>query len=122
MYVLGLAAAFFMIKARAAARNVALSIEDLHDLILYAALGVILGGRLGYVLFYNLPYYLNHPAKSLALWEGGMSFHGGLLGVLAAVGAFCWRTGYAFYRIADLAAPTGPVAPSLGGNANCITG
>src|SRR5256885_16827853 len=101
MYVLGLAAAFFMIKARAAARNVALSIEDLHDLILHAALGVILGGRLGYVFFYNLPYYLNHPAKLLAVLEGGMSFHGALPGLIAAVGAFCLRKGHAFYSIAD---------------------
>jgi len=122
MYVLGLAAAFFMIKARAAARNVVLSIEDLHDLILYAALGVILGGRLGYVLFYNLPYYLNHPAKLLAVWEGGMSFHGGLLGVIAAVGAFCWRKGYAFYSIADLAAPAVPIGLGLGRIGNFING
>src|SRR5437870_3060390 len=124
MYVLGLAAAFFMIKARAAARNVALSIEDLHDLILYAALGVILGGRLGYVLFYNLPYYLNHPAKLLAVWEGGMSFHGGLLGVIAAVGAFCWRKGYGygFYSIADLAAPAVPIGLGLGRIGNFING
>src|SRR5207247_10003067 len=106
MYVLGLPAPVFMIKARAAARNVALAIDDLHDLILYAALGVILGGRLGYVFFYNLPYYLDHPAKLAAVWEGGMSFHGGLLGVIGAVGAFCWRKGYASYIIADLATPT----------------
>src|SRR2546427_7105235 len=109
MYVLGLAAAFFMIKARAAARNVVLSIEDLHDLILYAALGVILGGRLGYVLFYNLPYYLNHPAKLLAVWEGGMSFHGGVLGVIAAGWAFCWRQRYAVLRLPGLAAPGLPL-------------
>src|SRR2546422_3267466 len=114
MYVLGLAAAFFMIKARAAARNVVLSIEDLHDLILYAALGVILGGRLGYVLFYNLPYYLNHPAKLLAVWGGGMSFHGGLLGGIAAVGAFCVGKGDAFYSIAGPAAPAIPTRPGLG--------
>ncbi len=122
MYVLALTAAFFMIKARAAARNVALAIEDLHDLILYAALGVILGGRLGYVFFYNLPYYLDHPAKLLAVWEGGMSFHGGLLGVTAAVGAFCWRKGYAFYSIADLAAPTVPIGLGLGRIGNFING
>ena len=122
MYVLALTAAFFMIKARAAARNVALAIEDLHDLILYAALGVILGGRLGYVFFYNLPYYLDHPAKLLAVWEGGMSFHGGLLGVTAAVGAFCWRKGYAFYSIADLAAPIVPIGLGLGRIGNFING
>ena len=109
MYVFGLTAAFFMIKARAASRKVALSLDDLHDLILYAAVGVILGGRLGYILFYNLPYYLDNPFKFLAVWEGGMSFHGGLLGVIVAVGVFCRRKGHAFYTIADLAAPAVPV-------------
>ena len=122
MYVLGLTAAFFMIKARAAARNVALAIDDLHDLILYAALGVIIGGRLGYVFFYNLPYYLQHPAKLLAVWEGGMSFHGGLLGVIVAVGAFCWRKRYSFYSIADLATPTVPIGLGLGRIGNFING
>ena len=67
MYVFGLTAAFFMIKARAARRTVALSLDDLHDLLLYAAIGVILGGRLGYILFYNLPYYLENPLKLLAV-------------------------------------------------------
>jgi phosphatidylglycerol:prolipoprotein diacylglycerol transferase len=122
MYVFGLSAAFFMIKTRAASRKVALSLDDLHDLILYAAVGVILGGRLGYILFYNLPYYLERPAKLLAVWEGGMSFHGGLLGVIVAVGAFCWRKGHAFYTIADLAAPAVPLGLGLGRIGNFING
>lgn len=122
MYVFALTAAFFIIKARAASRKVALSINDLHDLILYAAVGVILGGRLGYILFYNLPYYLDHPAKFLAIWEGGMSFHGGLLGVIAAVFVFCRRKGYPFYTIADLATPTVPIGLGLGRLGNFING
>src|SRR5438445_12374983 len=72
--------------------------------------------------FYNLPYYLGHPVKLLAVWEGGMSFHGGLLGVIAAVGAFCWRKGYAFYSIADLAAPAVPIGLGLGRIGNFING
>lgn len=122
MYVFGLIAAFFMIKAGAANRRVALSLDDLHDLVLYAAVGVILGGRLGYILFYNLPYYLESPAKLLAVWEGGMSFHGGLLGVIVAVGVFCRRKGHAFYTIADLAAPTVPIGLGLGRIGNFING
>jgi phosphatidylglycerol:prolipoprotein diacylglycerol transferase len=122
MYVFALTAAFFIIKARAASRKVALSINDLHDLILYAAVGVILGGRLGYILFYNLPYYLDHPAKFLAIWEGGMSFHGGLLGVIAAVFVFCRRKGHPFYTIADLATPTVPIGLGLGRLGNFING
>jgi len=122
MYVFALTAAFFIIKARAASRKVALSINDLHDLILYAAVGVILGGRLGYIFFYNLPYYLEHPAKFLAIWEGGMSFHGGLLGVIAAVVVFCRRKGHPFYTIADLATPTVPIGLGLGRLGNFING
>jgi len=122
MYVFALTAAFFIIKARATSRKVALSINDLHDLILYAAVGVILGGRLGYILFYNLPYYLDHPAKFLAIWEGGMSFHGGLLGVIAAVFVFCRRKGHPFYTIADLATPTVPIGLGLGRLGNFING
>src|SRR3970040_3076582 len=99
MYVFGLPAAFFLIKARAAKHRGALSLDDLHDLILYAAVGVILGGRLGYILFYNLPYYLESPIKLLAVWEGGMSFHGALLGVVVAVGVFLRRKRPASYPI-----------------------
>jgi phosphatidylglycerol:prolipoprotein diacylglycerol transferase len=122
MYVFGLTAAFFMIKARAASRQVALSLDDLHDLILYAAVGVILGGRLGYILFYNLPYYLESPMKLLAVWEGGMSFHGGLLGVVVAVVVFCRRKGQTFYTIADMAAPAVPIGLGLGRLGNFING
>ena len=122
MYVFGLTAAFFMIKARAAKHQVALSLDNLHDLILYAAVGVILGGRLGYILFYNLPYYIESPVKLLAVWEGGMSFHGGLLGVIVAVGVFCRRKGRTFYAIADLAAPAVPIGLGLGRLGNFING
>jgi len=102
MYLLGLAIAYFLIKARAAARNVVLAKEHLYDLIVYAAIGVFLGGRLGYTLFYNFSYYLDHPLKILAVWEGGMSFHGGLLGTIVALWLFCRRRGLAVYSIADL--------------------
>ena len=122
MYVLALTGAFFLIKARAASRKFALSINDLHDLILYAAIGVILGGRLGYTLFYNLPYYWEHPAKIVAVWEGGMSFHGGLIGVIIATWVFCRRKGYPFYPMVDLATPTAPIGLGLGRLGNFING
>ena len=122
MYVLALTTAFFLIKARAARQKIALPLNDLHDLILYAAIGVILGGRLGYTFFYNLPYYLDHPAKIFAVWEGGMSFHGGLIGVILAGGMFCRRKGYPFYILADLAAPAVPIGLGLGRLGNFING
>ena len=122
MYVLGLTAAFFLIKARAARRKVVLPVNDLHDLILHAAIGVILGGRLGYTLFYNLPYYVDHPFKLFAVWEGGMSFHGGLIGVIIAGWIFCRRKRYPFYCLADLATPTAPIGLGLGRLGNFING
>lgn len=122
MYILGLAAAFFLIKARAAQRQVTLALEDLHDLILYGAIGVILGGRLGYTLFYNLPYYIENPVKIVAVWEGGMSFHGGLIGVILAVWFFGKRKGHPFYSIADLVAQAAPIGLGLGRLGNFING
>ena len=120
MYLLGLTAAYFVIRHRANSRNISLSKEQLYDLIVYAAFGVFLGGRVGYTLFYHLPYYLEHPWKILAVWEGGMSFHGGLLGVIIAVILFCRRRGLPIYTIADLAAPSVPIGLGLGRIGNFI--
>ncbi len=122
MYVLGLLAAYVLIKRRAAARHVPLSHVQLSDLILYAALGVFLGGRLGYTLFYNGAYYLQHPVKILAVWEGGMSFHGGLLGTCLAIWLFCYKKGFPVYTIADLAAQAVPIGLGLGRLGNFING
>ena len=122
MYLLGFAAAYFVIKSRAAVRKISLSREQLYDLIVYAALGVFLGGRLGYTLFYNLPYYLEHPAKIIAVWEGGMSFHGGLLGTCLAIWLYCRRQGFPLYAIADLAAQAVPIGLGLGRIGNFING
>lgn len=122
MYLLGLLAAYFLIKTRAPAKQVHLSREDLSDLIVYAALGVFLGGRLGYVLFYHLPFYLSHPLKIFAVWEGGMSFHGGFLGTCVSLWLFCRRRGYPLYPIADLAAGVVPIGLGLGRIGNFING
>lgn len=122
MYVIGLTAAYFVIKHRAATRAIPLSNVQLHDLIVYAAFGVFLGGRLGYTIFYNPTYYLHHPAEILAVWEGGMSFHGGLLGTCAALALFCYRKGFAVYPIADLAAQAVPIGLGCGRVGNFING
>ena len=68
-----------------------MQLEDFDDFILWVTLGIILGGRTGYVLFYNLPHYIQHPLEVFELWNGGMSFHGGFLGCVAAVMLFGWR-------------------------------
>ena len=122
MYLLGLLAAYFLIKHRAASRNVPLGANQLSDLIVYAAFGVFIGGRLGYTLFYNTAYYLQNPLKILAVWEGGMSFHGGLLGTCLALWLFCYRKGFAAYTIADLAAQAAPIGLGLGRLGNFING
>ena len=81
----------------------------MDDLVVYMAAGIILGGRIGYVLFYNLPYYLAHPLEALTVWNGGMSFHGGLLGAIVAMTAFAWRNGVSVLSVTDAVAVTVPI-------------
>ena len=93
---------------------------DLDDLLVYAAVGVVLGGRLGYVLFYNLPHYLAQPAEILAVWKGGMSFHGGLLGAALGVVVLARRRGLSVLTMFDLAATVAPIGLFFGRIANFI--
>ncbi|MGQ0810911.1 MAG: prolipoprotein diacylglyceryl transferase [Nitrospiraceae bacterium] len=122
MYLIGLTTAYFVIKAKAAAQHLALTKDHVYDMIVYAAVGVFVGGRLGYVLFYNLPYYLEHPSKIIAVWEGGMSFHGGLLGTIVALLLFARSRKVAVYTVADLAASVTPIGLGLGRLGNFING
>ncbi len=94
--------------------------EDADDLLLYAALGVIVGGRLGYVLFYNGPFYLAHSAEIFALWRGGMSFHGGLIGTLFAIYAVAKRKRLPVLALTDVSAAAVPIGLFLGRIANFI--
>ena len=96
--------------------------EQVSDLIFYGTLGVIIGGRLGSVIFYNLPYYLSHPADILKVWQGGMSFHGGLIGVIIAMWIFAHRRQKDFFETADFLAPVIPVGLFFGRIANFING
>ena len=96
--------------------------EEIDDLLMWATLGVLLGGRTGYVLFYNLPYFSAHPIEIFALWQGGMSFHGGLAGVLIAIAVFCRMRGRSFLRVGDLVAAATPIGLFLGRIANFING
>ena len=92
------------------------------DLLLYVTLGIILGGRIGYVLFYQGAYYLHHPLEVAALWHGGMSFHGGLLGVVTALLLFSRRRGVSFLDECDALATVTPLGLLLGRLANFING
>lgn len=92
----------------------------LDDALFYGALGVILGGRLGYVLFYQFDYFLQHPAEILAVWRGGMSFHGGFLGVLAAMWVFSCKYRIKWLAIMDFVAPLVPLGLGAGRLGNFI--
>jgi len=96
--------------------------EGVDDYLVWATLGVILGGRLGYVLFYNFSFYLDNPLKALAVWQGGMSFHGGLLGVVLATWAFCRKRKVDLWLFADRVACVSPVGLFFGRIANFING
>lgn len=98
------------------------TLEDLDDLLLYAALGIVIGGRLGEVVFYNLPYYAAHPAEVLKVWQGGMSFHGGLIGAATAAVIFARRRGLLTLSVFDLMATVVPIGLFFGRIANFING
>ncbi len=120
MYVIGLVALWYLASRRARQPGSGWKPEEVGDFVFYGALGVILGGRIGYMLFYNLPHYANHPLDALKVWEGGMSFHGGLIGVLLAMYYFGRKTGRTFFTVADFFAPWVPIGLGLGRLGNFI--
>jgi phosphatidylglycerol:prolipoprotein diacylglycerol transferase len=122
MYVLGFIISYFVIRSEVRRKQLGLDNEAIADLIFFLALGVVLGGRLGYVLFYDLPAYLAKPYKIFFIWEGGMSFHGGLLGVGLAAIWFARSRAIPFLQLADLAALAAPVGLGLGRIGNFING
>ena len=96
--------------------------RDVEDLLFYGVLGVVLGGRIGYALFYKPGQYLANPAEILMVWKGGMSFHGGLLGVIAAMAWFARSRGRRFLNVMDVVAPCVPTGLAAGRVGNFING
>ena len=103
-------------------KKVKLSKNDISDLFIYAILGVILGARIFYVFVYNLPYYLANPSEIAAVWHGGLSFHGGLIGAIIAIYIFCRRKKISFYDITDIAVIPLALALAIGRIGNFING
>jgi phosphatidylglycerol:prolipoprotein diacylglycerol transferase len=99
-----------------------LTVGDFDDFVLWVTLGIILGGRTGYVLFYNLPFFAEHPLHIFELWNGGMSFHGGFLGCVAAVLLFAWHRRVPILSLGDITCAVGPIGLFLGRLANFVNG
>jgi phosphatidylglycerol:prolipoprotein diacylglycerol transferase len=98
------------------------TLREVEDMLFYGVLGVVIGGRLGYVLFYKPGYYASNPLEILAVWKGGMSFHGGMLGVLVAMALVARMRGRTFFEITDLIAPCVPTGLAAGRLGNFING
>ncbi len=122
MYLVGFAAAWWLGVQRARRAGSGWTEQQVSDLIFWGAVGVVLGGRAGYVLFYQFDYFLANPLWLFHVWEGGMSFHGGLVGVLVALWVFGRRQGKTFFEMGDFTAPLIPVGLGAGRVGNFIGG
>ncbi|MFA7060715.1 MAG: prolipoprotein diacylglyceryl transferase [Pedobacter sp.] len=122
MYVLAFIATYFILRSEIRRKQLPLTIDDVADLVFYGAMGVVFGGRLGYILFYNSGFYLANPLRIFAVWEGGMSFHGGFLGVIMAFLLYARKKRINFWTLIDMAALCAPVGLGLGRIGNFING
>ena len=122
MYLVGFLAVWWLGSVRARKPGSGWKQEEVGDLLFYGALGVILGGRIGYVIFYNFSMFLNDPLMLFRIWQGGMSFHGGMLGVFVAMWLFGRRTGRSFFQVTDFMAPFVPIGLGAGRIGNFING
>ena len=120
MYLLGFSGAWWLGRLRA--ERFGWTAVEVEDLLFYGAIGVIVGGRLGYSLFYDLPALIDNPLNLFKIWQGGMSFHGGLLGVVIAFGFFARATGKSYFSISDFIVPMVPVGLFFGRIGNFING
>jgi len=122
MYVFGFFASYLLVRYQMKRKDFDISKLEVENLYFYLILGLMVGARLGYVLFYDLKMYLADPLEAFAIWHGGMSFHGGLIGVLIVDILFSWKNRKSFWRIADLIIVTVPIGLGLGRIGNFING
>jgi len=130
-YIVGIIAGWFYARAIIASERLwggkgagkaPFTVLDFDDFVIWITLGIILGGRTGYVLFYNLPHFAAHPIEILQLWNGGMSFHGGVAGCIVAIVWFALRRRISMLSLADVTAAVAPIGLFLGRIANFING
>ena len=119
-YLVGIISAWLLIKRNVKQNNIPLTKENIEDLVFDVTMGIILGGRLGYVLFYGTSVFWEHPLQILAIWNGGMSFHGGIVGVILALWYFSHQVKMPFLRVTDLVVLYVPIGIFLGRLANFI--
>jgi phosphatidylglycerol:prolipoprotein diacylglycerol transferase len=122
MYVIGISAAWWLARRRSQQPGFPWTPAQVEDFIFFTALGMVLGGRVGYMLFYNLPGFLADPLMIVRVWEGGMAFHGGLIGTLAAMWIYGRRHGMSFLELGDFVAPFVPIGLGAGRIGNFING
>lgn len=119
-YLVGIGLAWLALQYRVKRGAVQFDEEALSDIIFYAVLGILLGGRLGYIFFYGFDAIVADPTRILRIWEGGMSFHGGFMGVMASLWYYGYRKGYSFWSIMDFIAPAVPLGLGSGRIGNFI--
>jgi len=122
MYLVGFAGAWWLMRLRARRPGSVCTVAQVDDLIFYGALGVILGGRFGYMLFYNWQQLVEEPQSLFYIWQGGMSFHGGFLGVLVAMYLYSRKIGSGWFELTDFIAPVIPIGLGAGRIGNFING
>lgn len=122
MYLISFLGVWLFGRLRAGKPGSPITSEQMDDLLFYGALGVVLGGRLGYVFFYNFPVFLDNPLILFKVWQGGMSFHGGMLGVFIGMWLFGKKVGLKFFTITDFIAPLVPIGLFAGRIGNFING
>jgi len=122
MYLVGFASSYALVRAQIKKQGLALSSDFLDSFYTSIILGLVIGARLGYVLFYDLSAYLNHPSNIIAVWQGGMSFHGGLIGSVVAGVWCCKKFKVDSWLVADLVIVTAPIGLGMGRIGNFING
>lgn len=121
-YLVGISVGWWLMRRRARAPDSGWTASEVGDFIFYLALGAVLGGRIGYILFYNFGVYLHDPLAIFRVWQGGMSFHGGLIGLFLASWWWARKTRRGFLEVCDFVVPAGPLGLFFGRMANFING